>query len=220
MARKKKDPIIEELEQAEKDVANEAKEKKAESKPKAKSKAKSQTKAKVEETKTKVEETKTEAKQAASELSDVASKKAAEAKEEAKEKADLLAEKWNSAEDKTAEFEKKDIEANKYFSILGYFGLLVLLPLIFAPKSKFARFHANQSLVLNVVTLTYWFFAGCILAIIFLSSKFFGFLFLLLFLVLSLFFFVMWVQGIANAADGKARNLPFIGTWELLDLDD
>ncbi|MBQ0136233.1 MAG: hypothetical protein KBS43_05820 [Oscillospiraceae bacterium] len=202
MARKKKEPIIEELEKAEADLLEE----------------------KAEEEKEKENETLDdkieEAKQVASEVSDVAQKKAAEAKEEAKEKADKLAAKWNEAEDKTAEFDKDDIEKNRAFAILGYFGLLVLIPLIFAPNSKFARFHANQSLVLFVISMTYWFFASCILAIIFLSSKFFGFLFLLIFLVVSLFLFVMWVQGISNAANGKARNLPFVGTWELLDLDD
>ncbi|MCQ2461704.1 MAG: hypothetical protein MJ115_06140 [Clostridia bacterium] len=206
MARKKKEPVIEELEKAEAELAEE----KAEAEV---------LEEKIEE---KAEEPKTseQIKQAASEVSDAASKKAAEAKEDAKEKADKLAEKWNEAEDKTADFNKKDIEQNKAFSILGYFGILFLIPLIFAPNSKFARFHANQALVLFVVSLTYWFFVGCLLAIIFLSSKFFGFLFLLIFLVASLFLFVMWVQGISNAANGKARNLPFIGTWELLDMDD
>ena len=44
---------------------------------------------------------------------------------------------------------------------------------------------------------------------------FVGLIFALCYAVL----FILWVQGIANAADGKARDLPFIGTWELLDLD-
>lgn len=184
----------------------------------------------VEEVKEVVEEVKEEAAEATEEIKEEPKEEskaaesikatAAEAKEEAKETADKIAKKWNSAEDKTSEFDPLDAEKNKYFSILGYFGLLVLLPLVFAPKSKFARFHANQALVLLIVQLVYWFIAGSIFAIVFLSSKGFAIFLALIFLVASLVFFVMWVQGIANAANEKARNLPFIGTWELLEFDD
>lgn len=155
----------------------------------------------------------------AAEATEAAKVKAAEAKEDAKETAEKIRKKWNSAEDHTAEYDKKDIAENKYFSLLGYFGLLVLLPLIFASHSRFAKFHANQALVLLIVRLTYVVFTGCIVAMIALSSTGFAIFVGLIFALCYLVLFVLWVQGIANAADGKARELPFIGTWELLDLD-
>ena len=66
---------------------------------------------------------------------------------------DDFAKKFNEftdAEDKTAEFEKADIESNKVYALLSYIGILFLVPIIAAPKSKFARYHANQGLTLFI----------------------------------------------------------------------
>ena len=38
---------------------------------------------------------------------------------------------------------------------MAYIGFLVLVPLIAVPKSKFARFHANQGLVLLIGEVAY-----------------------------------------------------------------
>ena len=183
MARKKKEAPVEEV----KEVVEEVKEEAAETTEE----IKEETKEIVEETKEEVKEEPKEEPKEESKAAESIKATAAEAKEEAKETADKIAKKWNSAEDKTSEFDPLDAEKNKYFSILGYFGLLVLLPLVFAPKSKFARFHANQALVLLIVQLVYWFIAGSIFAIVFLSSKGFAIFLALIFLVASLVFFVM-----------------------------
>ena len=45
---------------------------------------------------------------------------------------------------------KKDIEQNKIIAAIGYIGILCLVPLLFKPKSKFARFHGRQGLILLV----------------------------------------------------------------------
>ncbi len=47
--------------------------------------------------------------------------------------------------------EQTDIKNNKLYAVLAYFGILVLVPIFAAPKSKFARFHANQGLLLCCV---------------------------------------------------------------------
>ena len=62
---------------------------------------------------------------------------------------------FTDTEDRTAEFDKADISANKVYAILAYIGFLVLVPLIAVPKSKFARFHANQGLVLLIGEVAY-----------------------------------------------------------------
>src|SRR3954470_1008619 len=46
-----------------------------------------------------------------------------------------------------------DIEQNKVYAILAYLGPLFLVPLLAAPNSKFARYHANQGLVLFLATV-------------------------------------------------------------------
>lgn len=43
---------------------------------------------------------------------------------------------FTDTEDRTAEFDKADISANKVYAILAYIGFLVLVPLIAVPKSK------------------------------------------------------------------------------------
>ena len=54
----------------------------------------------------------------------------------------------NNTADTTIEFDNQDIQNNKIMAILSYFGILVLVPILAAKESKFARFHANQGLIL------------------------------------------------------------------------
>ena len=57
----------------------------------------------------------------------------------------------NNTNDFTEEFEQEDIQNNKTMAILAYIGILVLIPIFAAKESKFARFHANQGLVLLII---------------------------------------------------------------------
>ena len=43
-----------------------------------------------------------------------------------------------------------DFEKNKIFAILAYLGILVLIPILAAKDSPFAKYHANQGLVLLI----------------------------------------------------------------------
>ena len=47
----------------------------------------------------------------------------------------------NNTEDTTQEFDPADIQQNKTMAVLAYLGILVLVPLLGAKESKFARFH-------------------------------------------------------------------------------
>ena len=47
----------------------------------------------------------------------------------------------------------EDIEKNKFYAILAYIGILFIVPLLAAPNSKFARYHANQGLVFFLATV-------------------------------------------------------------------
>jgi len=48
-------------------------------------------------------------------------------------------------------FEEDDIEENKKWAILSYF--LFFIPLLVARDSHFARFHANQSCMITIVSI-------------------------------------------------------------------
>lgn len=119
----------------------------------------------------------------------------------------------NNTADTTAEFDQQDINNNKVMAILAYFGILVLVPILGAKESKFARFHANQGLVLCVCGCAVWLVVSILTSI--LAWR--------LYWLISIISFVLWVIllilaviGIINAANGKAKQLPVIGNIKLL----
>lgn len=114
---------------------------------------------------------------------------------------------FNNTPDTTSEFSQEDIQKNKVFGILAYFGILVLVPIFAAKESKFAQFHANQGLILLICEV-----AISILNIFLSSIAFLG----LIVSLLSLVIFVFAILGIVNAAQGKAKELPLIGTIKIL----
>lgn len=160
-----------------------------------------------------------EIKEAAKEAAEETKEAAQEAKSKAQEKADEFQEKWNSVKDETEEFDKEDIEKNSAYAVLGYFGILVLIPIIFAPNSRFARFHANQAIILFIMTTVYALVAGGVVALLALAGTGLAILFGIIFTLLSLVIFVMWAKGLSNAASGRARKLPIIGEYEIIDVD-
>ncbi len=118
--------------------------------------------------------------------------------------------------DTTGQYDPRDIEQNKMMAILAYLGLLFLVPLLAAPQSRFARFHANQGLVLFI------FEAGASVVLIIL-----GILFMFISPALSILSTILWllvwlpsialiVLGIINASGGRAKELPLIGKIRLL----
>ena len=121
----------------------------------------------------------------------------------------------NNTADNTADFDKTDIEQNKVLAILAYLSWLVLIPIFAAPKSKFARYHANQGLVLAIVEIGWWVVQAILSAVLFAISWRLAFISMILGLV-NIVFLVMLVIGITNAANGRAKELPVIGKFKIL----
>lgn len=118
--------------------------------------------------------------------------------------------------DSTAQFNSQDIANNKGMAVLAYLGILVLVPLFAANNSPYARYHANQGLVLLIVDIVLM-IAAAILSAIFLAISWrLYFLSTLLWLVASIIMLVFVILGIINAASGKAKELPIIGKIKLL----
>lgn len=127
--------------------------------------------------------------------------------------------KINDTEDTTSEFDQKDISDNKAFAILAYISWLVLIPIFAAKNSKFARFHANQGLVLCIIETAWWIVSTIISWFLgFLLWRVFALVWLigLLFRLVNILFLVMMILGIVNAAQGKAKVLPIIGKIKIL----
>lgn len=110
---------------------------------------------------------------------------------------------------------KQDAEQNKAMAILSYLGILVLIPIFAAKDSKFARFHANQGLVLCIASIIYGVAYSVLTAIILAISWRLYFLVSILGF-LSIGFVVLCVIGIINAANGQEKELPIIGKIRIL----
>lgn len=122
--------------------------------------------------------------------------------------------------------EAADAQNNKAMGILAYFGILVLIPIFAAKNSKFARYHANQGLVLAICELAYSIVYGIICAI--LQSVLLGNLWdamanaslyqtITTILALpSIALLVFAIIGIVNAAKGEKKELPVIGKFKIL----
>lgn len=107
-------------------------------------------------------------------------------------------------------FDAKDIEKNKVMAGLGY--IIFFIPMIVMNESKFARFHANQILLLLIpeVVVTA---VGSILTTMLFASFSFGLASLISFIMLA-FSIVIGVVAIINmiaAFKGEAKRVPFIG---------
>lgn len=93
-------------------------------------------------------------------------------------------------------------------AVLAYIGILFLIPLLAAPNSKYARFHANQGLVLFIVDIAVGIVSTILLFIPIVGAIIGG--------LLGLAIFIFLIMGIVNAASGKAKELPLIGKIRIL----
>ncbi len=113
--------------------------------------------------------------------------------------------------DRTSEFEEKDAQDNKVMGILAYLFLLVLVPIFAAKESKWARFHANQGLVLAIIE-----------GALYVTMAVLGWIPVLGWIVnivcwlANIGCVVLAVLGIVAAAKGQAKDLPIISKFKIL----
>lgn len=111
--------------------------------------------------------------------------------------------------------DQKDVQDNKFMAILAYLGILVLIPIFAAKESPFARFHSNQGLVLLIASFAYSIAVWIVTFILALISPSLGLIGTILSLG-SIFFFILAIIGIINAAKGEMKELPLIGKYTIL----
>lgn len=101
-------------------------------------------------------------------------------------------------------------------AVLAYFGILVLIPILAAKESKFARFHANQGLILLITGVAYSIFVQVVIKIVsFISYMLAGIVGIALGLA-WLLLLVLAIIGIINAVKGEFKQLPLIGQFQIL----
>jgi uncharacterized membrane protein len=97
----------------------------------------------------------------------------------------------------------EDVEKNKTMAGLAY--LLFFLPLITCPESRYAKFHANQGLLLWIAGIAGTVILGIIPIIGWILMPVYGVVIL-----------ILGIMGLVNGFGGKAKPLPLIGKFTIL----
>jgi len=111
-------------------------------------------------------------------------------------------------------FDEEDIRQNKTMAGLAY--ILFFLPLIVCKDSRFGRFHANQGLLLLILSVTGYIAISIVTAILAtITWRLFGFI-SLLYSLFGLFILAIAIYGLVNGLNGKAKELPVIGKYRII----
>ncbi len=106
-------------------------------------------------------------------------------------------------------------QPNKLMGILAYFGFLVLVPIFAAKDDQFARFHANQGLMIFAVEIVASILSSIAGAVAY-DVPVLGTIISILSGIISLACFVFAIMGIVSAAKGTMKPLPLIGGIKIL----
>jgi len=104
----------------------------------------------------------------------------------------------------TIDVDKQEAEDGKVISIFAYISILFLIPLFAANDNKFARFHANQGLVLFLTSIAVGIVSNILSWIIWPIGS-------LVSVVGSLGILAFAIIGIINVVQLETKPLPFIG---------
>ena len=122
---------------------------------------------------------------------------------------------FTDLKDYTNEYDRKDIESGKAMSILSYIGLLCLIPYFAEKNNKYVRFHATQGLNICLLSVIYS-IAFFILSIILAFIPIIGWLLIMVLSVASYGFLALYIWGIVNACNDKAKELPLVNKIKLI----
>jgi uncharacterized membrane protein len=108
---------------------------------------------------------------------------------------------------------KTDYSDHKLYGILGYIlPFLFFIPLVneSSKHNEFARFHANQQLILLILGIAVYMFINPFL---FMSFGYGGYM---LTSLLNLGLIVLVIMGVMHASQEEMKQLPLIGGFKLI----
>lgn len=108
--------------------------------------------------------------------------------------------------------------SNKIFAFLSYLLLVPgwLFVLILRRKDEHARFHARQSLALNLfafVLLAAWFVITWLVIAIPIAGPLFAWFMFAIVIAFLIYLVIAWVTGMVRSFQSKAKPLAIIGKW-------
>lgn len=127
----------------------------------------------------------------------------------------------NDTPDTTVDYDKTDIEQNKWMAALSYLGPLVFIPLFVKKDSPYVQYHAKQGINMFAVWVAHTIICGLLSLI---KVRKIGYVFgipydymatpafvSVIICLISLAVSALAIIGIVNALSGKAKQLPIIG---------
>ena len=121
--------------------------------------------------------------------------------------------------DRTSEFDPADSGNTHVFAGLSYLWILFVLPLIACPQSRFAKFHANQGLVLFIIEAVINLIFGVVIKFVKIVPILGGVAAGILGLIQGIIGIVVLVLAIyclVRAFDGKADEISVIGSIRII----
>ncbi len=91
----------------------------------------------------------------------------------------------------------QEVEKYKIYAILGY--IIFFVPLFVLNESEYVKHHANQAIIVAIISFLGWLTIGFCIGIIFLIPA-----------------AILAIMGIVQAAQGSCEPLPVIGNMKLI----
>lgn len=109
-----------------------------------------------------------------------------------------------------------EAQDNKIIFVLAYLGILFFLPLVSCPNSKIGRFHANQGLLLLLMSIAGQIVFGIATWIAYSIYWGFGAMVSMLTWVWWILVLTLAIMGMVSANKGEQKPLPVIGGIKLI----
>ena len=96
-------------------------------------------------------------------------------------------------------------QKNILMAVFAYMGPLIIVSYIIGREDPFVKFHIKQGLVLFAIEAALW-----------VLSSFFWMIFYqfwMIWQIINLAIFILAIVGIINAAQGKEKELPLVGSY-------
>lgn len=123
---------------------------------------------------------------------------------------------FTNTKDSTSEFSPDDIQKNTVTALLSYILFLFIVPLLAAKDSKYARFHANQGIVLFIAELACGVASSIVCAVLSFIPVVGFVMQIVISGCVSIAALAFIIIGIVNAVNGRAKELPLIGSLRIL----
>lgn len=108
-------------------------------------------------------------------------------------------------------YDQEDIQNNKVIAMLSNIPILFWLPFVACPTSRFAKFHANQGLLLLIISSVCAIVFGILglIPIVRIITN-------IIAALIGLVILGLVILGMVKAHSGEAFKFPIIGEFELI----